>query len=192
MAPLIRTFNSFDRTSKFFLSHCSKQFLGLFTSILIILTNFFLQNVQGLSTGHKTFLRNRNWSPNKKVMTDMVILYHFLKGLFEQCDIKSLEDSCTTWVSVRALILVCLFLYRYEVAKTKIGRANKAFICPKFQNTVSNFAKCNSVTFLKSFRFSQFLSSMVMLGTYHIYLSVVKSNDSKKQIAPFLIRHSIL
>ena len=80
-----------------------------------------------------------------------------------------------------------MFLYRYEVAKTKIGRANKAFICPKFQNTVSNFAKCNSVTFLKSFRFSQFLSSMVMLGTYHIYLSVVKSNDSKKQIAPFLI-----
>ena len=67
----------------------------------LILTNFFVQNVQGLSTGHKTFLRNRNWSPNKKVMTDMVILYHFLKGLFEQCDIKSLEDSCTTLVSAR-------------------------------------------------------------------------------------------
>ena len=84
------------------MSHCSKQFLRLFTFILIILIIFLVQNVQGLSTGHKTFLRNQNWSPNKKVMTDMVILYHFLKRLFEQCDIKSLEESCTTWVSVRA------------------------------------------------------------------------------------------
>ncbi len=50
-------------------------------------------------------------------MIEMVILYHFQKGLFEQCDIKTLEKSCTKLVSWKAEIFLCMFLYIYKEAK---------------------------------------------------------------------------
>ena len=57
-------------------------------------------------------------------MIEMVILYHFQKGLFEQCDIKILEKSLS---SNEPFLILC----EYLLTKRKIKKLIKAKIDKK-------------------------------------------------------------
>ena len=115
-------------------------------------------------TSYRKFWMSQTWNPipNKKVMTKMVILYRLGKELFEQCDIKSLEKSCRKLDSWRVNKTSCMLLYRYKVTKNIFCETFKVYLSPYWQNTVWNLAKCNSVTFWKSFRMFSFLKKMII------------------------------
>ena len=114
------------------------------------------------------------------------------KSFFEQCDIKSLEFVYQKLVSTRAHKTSCMFLYRYKVTKKINYEFFYGYIEPNWPYTVWNFAKCNSVTFWKFFRFVKFLIKMLIWSSYHMNFSEVKSNDSTKKLASYSMINSII
>ena len=76
--------------------------------------------------------------------------------------LKSLGKSCQKLDSWRANKTSCMLLYRYKVTKNIFCETFKVYLSPYWQNTVWNLAKCNSVTFWKSFRMFSFLKKMII------------------------------
>ena len=85
-----------------------------------------------------------------------------------------------------------MLLYRCKVTKHIFCEHILVYLWPNRQNTVWNIAKCNSVTFCKSFRNFPFLKKMLIQGAYRLYSYVAKSNDGTQILASYFMMNSII